>query len=498
MCVALFANKASVAIATVAAAILSLFGGTTAVTAQTQIAVEYYYAAWDDYFVTSLPDEIAALDGGAFGGVWKRTGEQFNVYPLASAPAPSSTVYRFFSTIFAPKSTHFYTANPTEYNALVSGVVWQLEGPVFSTPVPASDGSCPAGSIPVYRVYNNGMGGAPSHRFTTNASVQAQMLAAGWIPEGEGIGVGLCSPGGQPSSPPAAYQFATIDFPGTTNTEFLGINDTGNGVEIVGYGFNDSLATFPVSVPFRPNLTGGSSTFTSLPLLPGAAVTQAAGINAAGTIVGGAVDSAGLESAFVLDAAGGFTVFSTPGWPNTEARAISGTGLIVGTSYAPDEANKSSSVGFIYDPKQNAFTLILPGVSSDVVPQGINASGQVVGSYITANGSKKGWLRALNGDITTFSVNGHGTAARGINDSGQIAGFVTDPISGNIKGFVTILGGAPGFQAVSISDAELIEYPGATRTYLEGITNAGVIIGFWSDQPFPSQSFHGFIATPLP
>jgi uncharacterized membrane protein len=227
-------------------------------------------------------------------------------------------------------------------------------------------------------------------------------------------------------------------------------------------------------------------------------VTQAAGINSAGTIVGGAVDSAGLESAFVLDEAGGFTVFSTPGWPNTEARAISGAGLIVGTSYAPDEATKSSSVGFIYDPKQNAFTLILPEVSQDVVPQGINASGQVVGSYITPNGSKIGWLRASNGDVTTFRVNGGGTAARGINDSGQIAGFVTDPLSGHIKGFVTTLGGTVGFEAVSIPDAELIEYPGATRTYLEGITNAGVIIGFWSDQPFPSQSYHGFIATPLP
>ena len=496
MCAASFANKASLAIATVAVASLGLFGGTTAVMAQTQIAVEYYYAAWGFYFVTSLPGEIAALDGGAFGGVWKRTGEQFNVYPLASAPSSSLTVYRFFSTIFGPKSAHFYTANPAEYSALVSGMGWQLEGPVFSTPVPASDGSCPAGSIPIYRMYNNGMGGAPNHRFTTDANVRAQMLAAGWIPEGEGIGVGLCAPGGQPSPPPAAYQFTTVDFPGTTYTQFFGINDTGNGLEIVGYGFTDPLAT--ISVPFRLSLARGSSIFTPLPLLPGAAVTQTVGINAAGTIVGGAFDSAGLESAFVLDEAGGFTVFSMPSWPNTEARAISGTGLIVGTAYAPDEANKTSSVGFIYNPKQNAFTLILPEVSLDVVPQSINASGQVVGSIAMPNGSKRGWLRAPNGDITTFMVNGHGTAARGINDSGQIAGYVVDPDSGLIKGFVTTLSGAPGFEAVSISDAELIEYPGAMRTYVEGITNAGTIIGFWSDQPFPSQSFHGFVATPLP
>jgi hypothetical protein len=158
------------------------------------IAVEYYYSAWNFYFLTAGPAEIAALDGGAFGGAWQRTGQQFNVYPLAGAPASSSTVFRFFSTIFAPKSSHFYTANVAEYNALVNGVGWQLEGPVFSTPLPALDGTCPAGSIPIYRMYNNGMGGAPNHRFTTDINVRTQMLAAGWIAEGYGIGVTFCSP----------------------------------------------------------------------------------------------------------------------------------------------------------------------------------------------------------------------------------------------------------------------------------------------------------------
>jgi hypothetical protein len=159
-------------------------------------AVEYYYADWNFYFVTAAADEIAALDGGAFNGLWKRTGQQFNVYALANAPASSSTVWRFFSTIFDPKSSHFYTANVDEYNALVAenGTGWQLEGPVFSTPMPAADGSCPSGSIPIYRMYNNGQGGAPNHRFTTDANVRATMLAAGWIPEGQGIGVGFCSP----------------------------------------------------------------------------------------------------------------------------------------------------------------------------------------------------------------------------------------------------------------------------------------------------------------
>ena len=161
-----------------------------------EVAVEYYHAGWSMYFVTALPDEIAALDGGAFGGAWTRTGQQFNVYALEGAPASSSTVSRFFSTMFAPKSAHVYVANEVEYDALVNGAIagWELEGPVFSAPLPASDGTCPEGTIPVYRLYNDGMGGAPNQRLIADANEFAQALTTGWIPEGEGIGVGLCSP----------------------------------------------------------------------------------------------------------------------------------------------------------------------------------------------------------------------------------------------------------------------------------------------------------------
>jgi hypothetical protein len=160
------------------------------------MAVEYYHAGWNMYFVTASPNEIAALDGGAFGGVWERTGQQFNVYAPDGAPASSSTVWRFFSTAFTPKSSHVYTANVVEYDALMSGAIagWQLEGAVFSAPLPASDGTCHGGTIPVYRLYNNGMGGAPNHRLITDTNDFEQMVMAGWIPEGQGVGVAFCSP----------------------------------------------------------------------------------------------------------------------------------------------------------------------------------------------------------------------------------------------------------------------------------------------------------------
>ena len=153
-------------------------------------AIEYYYADWDAYFVTASSSEIAVLDQGGFNGTWKRTQFQFNVYPLAGGPIPSSTVWRFFSTTFAPKSSHVYTANVDEYNALLSNPNWELEGPVFNAPMPGDDGTCPEGSTPVYRLYNNGMGGAPNHRFTDDLSELARMRAEKWTYEG----VVFCSP----------------------------------------------------------------------------------------------------------------------------------------------------------------------------------------------------------------------------------------------------------------------------------------------------------------
>src|SRR5262249_14825661 len=94
----------------------SLGGGT----ASTALAVEYYYAAWNFYFVPSLPAEIAALDGGAFGGAWQRTGETFTAWSQPVAGALPTC--RFFSTIFDPKSSHFYTPYANECASLKAGM----------------------------------------------------------------------------------------------------------------------------------------------------------------------------------------------------------------------------------------------------------------------------------------------------------------------------------------------------------------------------------------
>jgi len=154
-------------------------------------AIEFHHAAFDHYFITAIADEITKLDNGTFAG-WARTGRQFKVY-TATAPA-LAVVCRFFSTAFDPKSSHFYTALATECTSVKANPNWQFEGEVFFVGTPDAEGNCAGGTVPIYRLYNNGQGAAPNHRFATDLGLRDEMIVKGWIPEGSGIGVTMCAP----------------------------------------------------------------------------------------------------------------------------------------------------------------------------------------------------------------------------------------------------------------------------------------------------------------
>jgi hypothetical protein len=152
------------------------------------VVVEYYHTGFGHYFITADPDEIAGLDAGAYGGVFVRTGEEF----LArNGPVPGTNdVCRFFTVAFAPKSSHFYTADPPECAFVKLNPNWQYEKIAFYIDVPAG-GVCDVGLVPVYRLYNNGMTGAPNHRFTTSLAIYNQFTTTlGWAPEG----IRFCAP----------------------------------------------------------------------------------------------------------------------------------------------------------------------------------------------------------------------------------------------------------------------------------------------------------------
>lgn len=176
---------------TAATATLSGVGTTGTVDPNVVTAYEYFHAAFGHYFITSIADEITKLNDGVFVG-WAATGKQFKVYKASSAGL--KPVCRFFSTAFNPKSSHFYTPDATECTVVKSNMSWQFEAEVFYTQTPATDGACPANTTPLYRLYNNGLSGAPNHRYTTDLAVRSDMIGKGWIAEGYGIGVVMCAP----------------------------------------------------------------------------------------------------------------------------------------------------------------------------------------------------------------------------------------------------------------------------------------------------------------
>jgi hypothetical protein len=160
-------------------------------------AVEYYNDDFDHYFITPIASEIAILDARTppFQD-WSRTGYSFNVYLASNPPAGSVSTCRFFNDHFAPKSSHFYAPHGFGCETTITYFPdWTLEYPaLFNTMLPDATGACPPATIPVYRLYNNGMGGAPNHRFVTSLPERQNMLNAGYVAEGNGIGVGMCVP----------------------------------------------------------------------------------------------------------------------------------------------------------------------------------------------------------------------------------------------------------------------------------------------------------------
>jgi hypothetical protein len=140
--------------------------------------------------MTAQSDEISGLDAGAFNFAFQRTGGGFNAWDAQAAG--TVPVCRFFTTpgTFGTKSSHFYTANQAECDGLKLNPNWIYEKIAFYIAVP-TNGVCPGGTNPVYRMYNSGQTGAPNHRFTTSfATYQTFTTTQGWAPEG----IGFCSP----------------------------------------------------------------------------------------------------------------------------------------------------------------------------------------------------------------------------------------------------------------------------------------------------------------
>jgi murein DD-endopeptidase MepM/ murein hydrolase activator NlpD len=152
-------------------------------------AVEYYDAALNHYFMTSFVSEITALDIGIPISGWKRTGQTFPTYTTGDPTL--NTVCRYDSAPNIGFDAHFYSGYDFECLPLLQNPGWVFEADAFYIPAPTPDSiQCPPATRPVFRIYNNGQGGAPDHRYTTSWPIVSDMQSEGWILEG----VAMCTP----------------------------------------------------------------------------------------------------------------------------------------------------------------------------------------------------------------------------------------------------------------------------------------------------------------
>lgn len=232
----------------------------------------------------------------------------------------------------------------------------------------------------------------------------------------------------------------------------------------------------------------------------GASNTKAFAINARGDIVGRFVDSGtGYPRAFLRHSDGTYAppidvpVANT----GTVARGINSVGDIVGKYF--DSVNANQTHGFILTAGGafTSFDVTLSGaISGTTVAHSINNPGAIVGHY-DANGAitgctngaialGHGFLRNTNGSFTAIdypTANVIATFAQGIDDSGNIVGSYIVPTgtpSGTCDTSLPVI--AHGFLRDAKGNYTTVDVPasaGATSTIMNRISDAGDITGVY-------------------
>lgn len=147
-----------------------------------QTVVEYWHAGLDHYFITADANEQAFVDSGG-AGTWVRTGATFK----SGGTNPVCRFYGNRSKVRNGPNSHFYTADYAECDWVKQDEGWWLESFEAFWVTPATGGTCPGGTVPIYRAYNGGFarGVDSNHRITPDRAAYEATVARGW--KGEGV-----------------------------------------------------------------------------------------------------------------------------------------------------------------------------------------------------------------------------------------------------------------------------------------------------------------------
>jgi probable HAF family extracellular repeat protein len=224
---------------------------------------------------------------------------------------------------------------------------------------------------------------------------------------------------------------------------------------------------------------------------PGSTYTGA-NANSTNAIAGEYHDTNDTIHGFILSK-GIYTTFDVPNVIFTQINGISANGSISGTyqipaTYTNDEPKKLIHYGgHAFFKKNGVLTTLDPPGSIKSQGGFNNAQGQAVGAYRSSDQKRHGFLWD-RGNFITLNVPGDdpiwGTVAFGINDPGQIVGTYVDT-NGSRHGFLLNKAGYTTLDPPDIS-------PVPSLSVAEGINNAGQIVGFYVDG---DGKTHGYILT---
>jgi hypothetical protein len=242
---------------------------------------------------------------------------------------------------------------------------------------------------------------------------------------------------------------------------------------------------------------------------PDAGSTFAANINPAGVIAGDYSDVNNVQHAYVRTPDGNFTTFDAPG-AGTGAFQGTFTGFLdcinpegAMTGYSLDTNNELH--GYVRARDGNITTFDAPGAGTGAglgtLPAGIDPARTIAGEYFDASNVSHGFVRAAHGDIINVDVPGAGTGSgQGtypgyINTRGDIVGQYVDA-GGVNHGFVrTQRDDNHDFARIQRGDITTFDVPGAGSGSGQGTIPgssdpAGGITGYYVDA---SGVYHAFL-----
>jgi hypothetical protein len=266
------------------------------------------------------------------------------------------------------------------------------------------------------------------------------------------------------------YDFATLDFPGATGTEVLGLSpQTLVGDYIDASGNNHGWLLSP--------LHGAIRQFD----VPGAWFTSVSAINHRGDFGGVYRDDPAhpLRRHGFLVVNDSLTTIDYPGSTRTSIVQMNNRGQVVGIGRIPSEG-ATTPYGFIW--KDGVFTDVsFPGAFGTGL-DGINEEGDVCGFTTDVAGGLTHAMMRVNGVFSHVEPPGAlDSIALTINDRGQVAGWYDDA-QGITHGFLYYRG-----------VFNTIDVPGSLASEITAIDNNGVIVG---DYIGADGVDHGYIGTP--